>query len=186
MPDLLERDALTALRVGGDERLARVELRRQIGRLEHELSRLSIEAFPRLSIDTVVPSRFREPRVADLEELERVRDALAARISAARDALGERAELEIRNRELLKRMLAAPAEHKWVRISRTDIGEPGCGHWHSRPRLGPLGMLMGWWRVKVSSGCPLSGRLAAVERKGLTKGKDRGAPPGAMGELPAR
>ena len=63
-----------------------------------------------------------------------------------------------------ERMLASPAEHKWLRISRADVGEPGCGHWHSRPRLGPLGMLMGWWRVKVSSGCPLSGRLAAVER----------------------
>jgi hypothetical protein len=25
-------------------------------------------------------------------------------------------------------------------------------------------MLMGWWRVKVSSGCPLSGRLAAVHQ----------------------
>ena len=31
--------------------------------------------------------------------------------------------------------------------------------------LGPLGMLMGWWRVKVSSGCPLAGRLEAVERQ---------------------
>jgi hypothetical protein len=168
MPDLLERDTLRALRVGGDERLARVELRRQIGRLEHELSRLSVEAFPRLRLDTGVQTHFHEPRVADLEELERVRDALAARIAGARDSLAERAELETRNREALERMLAAPAEHKWVRISREDVGEPGCGHWHSRPRLGPLGMLMGWWHVKVSSGCPLSGRLAAVEREGLT------------------
>ena len=62
-------------------------------------------------------------------------------------------------------MLAAPAEFKWVRITRDDLGEPGCGHWHSRPRLGLIGMLMGWWRVKVSSGCPLPGRLTAVERK---------------------
>ena len=62
-------------------------------------------------------------------------------------------------------MLAAPADFKWVQVSRADLGEPGCGHWHSRPRLGPLGMLMGWWRVKVSSGCPLAGRLAAVEQE---------------------
>jgi hypothetical protein len=164
MPDLLDRDTLKTFRVGGDERLARAELRRQIGRLEHELSCLAAEAFPRLAIDTGVSTDFREPRVADLGELERVRDALATRISGARLALSERTELETSNRELLRRMLAAPAEHKWVRISRADVGEPGCGHWHSRPRLGPLGMLMGWWRVKVSSGCPLSGRLAAVER----------------------
>jgi hypothetical protein len=164
MPDLLDRETVPALRVSG-ERLARDELRRQIGRLECELARLSAEAFPRMTIDTAVPASYREPRIADLEQLERVRDALAGRISAARCELRERAELERRNRELLRQMLAAPAEHKWLRISRADVGEPGCGHWHSRPRLGPLGMLMGWWRVKVSSGCPLSGRLAAVERQ---------------------
>lgn len=163
MPDLLDRDTLTAFRVGGDERLARVELRRQIGRLEQELARLRTEAFPRVVIDTGVTASFHEPRIAGLAELEQVRDALAERIAEARSALERQDELQTRNRELLERMLAAPAEHKWVRISRDDLGEPGCGHWHSRPRLGPLGMLMGWWRVKVSSGCPLSVRLAAVE-----------------------
>jgi hypothetical protein len=165
MSDLLELDAPNALRVGGDERLARAELRRQIGRLEGELSHLVVEAFPRIEIDSGVVAPHGEPRIADLGELERVRDALADRIAVARQALSEKAELETRNRELLQRMLDAPAKHKWVRVSNTDIGEPGCGHWHSLPRLGPLGMLMGWWRVKVSSGCPLSGRLAAVERE---------------------
>jgi len=164
MSDLLELDALNALRVGGDERPARAELRRQIGRLESELSRLVAEAFPRIAIDATVDAPYGEPRIADLGELERVRDALADRIAAARLALEEKAELETRNRELLGRVLDAPAKHKWVRVSNADIGEPGCGHWHSLPRLGPLGMLMGWWRVKVSSGCPLPGRLAAVER----------------------
>jgi hypothetical protein len=164
MLDLLDRDTLTTLRVGGDERLARAELRRQIGRLEHELARLYAEAFPRLPLDTAIPAGFSEPRVAGLEELERVRDALSDRIAQADSALVKQDELETRNRELLEQMLTAPADHKWMRISRADVGEPGCGHWHSRPRLGPLGMLMGWWRVKVSSGCPLSGRLAAVER----------------------
>lgn len=164
MADLLERETLSALRAEGDERLARAELRRQIGRLERELSRLSAEAFPRLSVGAGIEAPAGSPRVADLEHLERVRDGLAARIGEARTALREHADLEARNRELLRRMLASPAGYKWVRISRADIGEHGCGHWHSRPRLGPLGMLMGWWRVKVSSGCPLPGRLAAVER----------------------
>jgi len=168
MPELLDRDTVTTLRVGGDERLARAELRRQIGRLEHELSHLAVEAFPRIALDTDVSAGFVAPRVADLEELERVRDALADRVAEARRALHRQDELETRNRELLERMIAAPAEHKWLRVSRADVGEPGCGHWHSRPRLGPLGMLMGWWRVKVSSGCPLPGRLAAVEREART------------------
>ncbi|MGE5280778.1 MAG: hypothetical protein ACM3N0_00385 [Chloroflexota bacterium] len=163
MPDLLERGTLTGLHAG-DERPARAELRRQVGRLERELASLSAEAFPRFAIDARIPAPAGPARIVGLGELERVRDALAERVAAARAALREREELEARNRELLRAMLAAPAEHRWLRISRADIGEPGCGHWHSLPRLGPLGMLMGWWRVKVSSGCPLSGRLAAVER----------------------
>lgn len=164
MPDLLDRQTLTALRVDGDERLARVELRRQIGRLEAQLGSLVAEAFPRLRLDTGVAAVSREPRVLGLGDLEAIRDSLATQIGTAQRQLQEQTELETRNRELLERMLADPAGHKWLRVSRADVGEPGCGHWHSRPRLGLLGMLMGWWRVRISSGCPLAGRLAAVDR----------------------
>jgi len=160
MPDLLAAE----LRVDGDERLARVELRRQIGRLEAELASLVAEAFPRLRIDVAVAAVASAPRALGLGDLEEVRDSLATRVGEARQQLRGQDELETRNRELLDRMLASPADFKWVQISRDDIGAPGCGHWHSRPRFGLLGMLMGWWRVRVSSGCPLSGRLAAVER----------------------
>ncbi|HEX7059459.1 MAG TPA: hypothetical protein VF176_06365 [Solirubrobacterales bacterium] len=166
MAALLERETLALRWAGGDERRARAELRRQIGRLERELAGLFAEGFRRVQIDAQVPASAGLPRVVGLGELERVRDALADRIAVARRDLAARAELETRNRESLERMLADPAAYKWMRISRADLGEPGCGHWHSRPRLGPLGMLMGWWRVKVSSGCPLSGRLAAVEQDG--------------------
>ena len=48
-----------------------------------------------------------------------------------------------------------------MRVGAADVGEPGCGVWHVRPRLGLIGMLMGWWQVKLSSGCPLAeGRLS--------------------------
>ena len=163
MLELLDRH--DAVRIGGDERLARAELRRQIGRLEAQLGTVFAEAFPWVEVDSAIAPMSGEPRVLGLGELEAIRDSLADRTAEARIQLRERAELETRNRELLERMLDAPAEHKWLRISRADVGEPGCGHWHSRPRLGPLGMLMGWWRVKVSSGCPLAGRLAAVEQR---------------------
>jgi hypothetical protein len=165
MPDLLDRQTRTALRIDGDERLARVELRRQIGRLEAQLGSLVAEAFPRLRLDTGVAAISNEPRALGLGDLEAIRDSLATRIGAAQRQLREQAELETRNRELLERMLDDPAGHKWLQISRADVGEPGCGHWHSRPRLGLIGMLMGWWRVRVSSGCPLAGRLAAVDRE---------------------
>ncbi len=64
--------------------------------------------------------------------------------------------MEEQNRRLIEEMLAAPERHKWRRVSAEDIGESGCRHWHVRPRYGALGMLMGWWRVVISSGCPLA------------------------------
>jgi hypothetical protein len=53
-------------------------------------------------------------------------------------------------------MLLEPERHKWRRVSAEDIGERGCKHWHVRPRWSFIGMLMGWWRVVISSGCPLA------------------------------
>lgn len=165
MPDLLSRRSFEALDASVDERLARVELRRQVARLERQLAGLVGEAFGRVELDHRVAVGAGAPRLLDLGELERLRDELAGRVGEATVTLGEQARVETANREQLERMLAAPAEFKWMRISRADVGEPGCGGWHSRPRLGPLGMLMGWWQVKVSSGCPLPGRLEAVERE---------------------
>lgn len=165
MLDLLERDTLAGFRTGADERLARAELRRQIGRLERELAGLFADAFRRVEIDCGVAGLSAEPRVLGLGELERVRDDLATRIGEARLALDERSRVETRNRELLRRMLADVVAEDPHPPELGGVGEPGCGAWHSRPRLGLFGMLMGWWRVKVSSGCPLSGRLAAVEQE---------------------
>lgn len=146
------------------ERSARADLRRQIARLERQLAALRGEAFGRAAIECGVGAVAPEPRVLDLGDLERLRDELAGRVATARTALAERAAAEAAQRRLLGAMIDSPADFKWVRVSRADLGEPGCGHWHSRPVLGPVGMLMGWWRVRVSSGCPLAGRLAAVER----------------------
>ena len=184
MPDLLSRKSFEALDHGVDERLARVELRRQVGRLERELAGLVGEAFGRVEVDYRVGAAG-PPRLLDLGELERSRDALADRVAEARIGLRERSRVETSNRELLERMLAAPAEFKWLRISRADVGEPGCGGWHSRPRLGPLGVLMGWWQVKVSSGCPLAGRLAAVEQEAQAEEKRAAAGAAAAQATPS-
>jgi hypothetical protein len=165
MPALLRHEEFAGLGIGGDEREARLELRRQISRLEAELASLFGEAFGHTEIPHRIEGPAATPRVLDLGELEAIRDRLAERTGEARSTLADRAVVEARNRELLREMLDSPAEFKWVRVTRADVGEPGCGAWHSRPRLGPIGMLMGWWRVKVSSGCPLAGRLAAVERQ---------------------
>ncbi|HET8813393.1 MAG TPA: hypothetical protein VFM51_00370 [Solirubrobacterales bacterium] len=166
MPELLKRETFSGLETAVDERDARLQLRRQIARLEGELGNLFGNAFGHTEIPHRVEAQAASPRVLDLGELEAIRDSLADRIADARIALAERERVERGNRELVRKMLAAPRDFKWVRVSREEMGLPGCGHWHSRPRLGPIGMLMGWWRVKVSSGCPLAGRLAAVEREG--------------------
>lgn len=169
MPALLRGEEFAGLGVGIDERDARLQLREQIGRLEAELASLFGEAFGHAEVPHRVEAIAAAPRILDLGELEALRDGLADRVAEARAALIERRRVEDANRELVERMLAAPQDFKWVRVSREDLGLPGCGHWHSRPRLGPIGMLMGWWRVKVSSGCPLAGRLAAVEREGQAR-----------------
>jgi hypothetical protein len=157
MPDLLEQRPsfeLEALLQQGDERLARVELRRQIARLEHELSELFGSAFPTAEGIEWAVGPVGGPRILGVAELERVRDELARRVGEVRAELDARAAVEERNRLLLERMLAEPERFHWIRVSNEDIGEPGCRHFHSRPSYGVLGMLMGWWRVKVSSGCP--------------------------------
>jgi hypothetical protein len=136
-------------------RRARRDLRTQIGALERELAELFATAFPRTGIEYSVPGAG-GPRILDVPELERIRDSLAARIQDVRSWLTDRGYVEERNREFLEQLIAEPERFPWVRVSNEDIGEVGCRHWHSRPRWGPLGMLMGWWRVKLSSGCPLA------------------------------
>ena len=139
-----------------DERAARRSLREQIGRLERELGDVLVSAYPRAGFNVSVPS-WGGPRMLSLGELERVRDELAQRLSHARGVLGERTAAEEEKRRLIERMMLDPARHKFMRVSREDIGERGCGGWEVRPRLGLIGMLMGWWQVKLSSGCPLPG-----------------------------
>jgi hypothetical protein len=138
-----------------DERAGRRDLRRQIAAMEAELGELFSAAFPRTGIEFGVAG-LGGPRILSVDELERVRDSLVARIADVRGELYDRRYVEEKRRALIELMLEDPAQHKWVRVSNADIGEPGCKHWHSRPRWGLLGLLMGWWRVKVSSGCPLA------------------------------
>lgn len=138
-----------------DERAARADLRRQIAAMELALARLFGSAFPRKGIDFAVPG-MGGPRLLSVDELERVRDGLAARIQEVRADLHHHAVVEEANRELIEEMTADPASYKWVRVQNEDIGEPGCKNWHARPSWGPLGLLLGWWRVKISSGCPLA------------------------------
>jgi hypothetical protein len=138
-----------------DERAARMQLRRQIAALEAQLSDAVVSSFPYGGLQTAAPA-LHGPHVLTLGELEAVRDALAARLAQARAVLDARGEREEANRALLERMLLEPGRYKFFRVANRDLGEGGCGVWQVRPRLGLIGMLMGWWQVKLSSGCPLA------------------------------
>jgi hypothetical protein len=137
------------------ERAARRALRAQIARLERELADCVVSSFPNVALDVAVASAA-GPRVLGLGDLERLRDDLAERVRAGRLALERVGELQELNRIMLERMLAEPRRYKFARIAREDLGVPGCGAYEVRPRLGIVGMCLGWWQVKLSSGCPLA------------------------------
>jgi hypothetical protein len=152
---LLLQAAPVAPRTLPDERAARRTLLDQIARIEDELAQLFCSIWPRKGFNVGVPGRS-GPRLLTLAELEELRDDLAAAAQHARRALSDRTYREEQYRQLIEEMMLDPAAYKWVRVRNEDIGEPGCKNWHVRPRLGPIGMLMGWWRVVISSGCPLA------------------------------
>jgi hypothetical protein len=144
--------------VGTDERAARRTLREQIARLERELAGAFVTAFPMGGLQPAPgPELGTHARLLDLGELEVVRDELAERLREARTMISRRADEIAEKRVVLERMLLRPADYRFARISCRELGEPGCGVWQVRPRMGLIGMLMGWWQVKLSSGCPLPG-----------------------------
>lgn len=131
------------------ERAARHTLRAQIARLERDLSYAGGGVLG-------APPASGGPRLLSIGELEQVRDALVDRLRAARAQAGAVADAQERKRLTLERMRLDPAAYKWARVTNADIGAGGCVSWDVRPRMGPIGLLLGWWRVKVSSGCPLA------------------------------
>jgi hypothetical protein len=163
----IDRRAEASQRV--DEAAARRSLRAQIAKLERERSALVAGAFPHVravatpvltgrasAFSGVGRGALSGPRLLSLEQLERLRDELAGQLQDVRGQVRDRNEHERRARELLERMKLEPARYKFVRLPVRDLGEGGCGVWEVRPRLGLIGMLAGWWQLKLSSGCPLA------------------------------
>ena len=155
VPDVLDRGVGPLAPGFVDERAVRRTLLDQIARLETELTQLFCSAWPRKDFDWKVPGRG-GPRLLSVGELEELRDDLAGRAAHARRALSDRTFVEEQKRCLIEEMLLEPEAHRWAHVSSEDIGELGCRHWHVRPRFGFLGMFLNWWRVVISSGCPLA------------------------------
>lgn len=145
---------------------ARRALRGQIARLEAQLAAYPEDA-ARVGIAEASPQPLAGPtaRIADLGELEAVRDQLFDRLKRVRAEAERRGRQEGAAHQRLNRMVEDPTAHKWESVSREEMGEPGCATYHVQPAWGPVGALMNWWRIKVSSGCPLVGPLEAERRE---------------------
>jgi hypothetical protein len=138
------------------EQAARRTLREQVARLEAQLADCLATAFPTGDDVPVSVPGAAGPRLLGIAELERIRDDLAGRLGQGRRVLTARGMAQERARVHLERMLLAPGRHKFHRVAAAELGEGGCGVYQVRPRLGLVGMLAGWWHVKLSSGCPLA------------------------------
>ncbi len=149
------RALATDPRDASGERGARAALKAQIARLERELSGLVASSFPYIPAPAGSLEQSAGPRLPDLAELERARDRLAGRLQEMRAATAARAEHERLAHDQLERMKLEPGRYKFARLPVNDLGQGGCGVWEVRPRLGLIGMLAGWWQLKLSSGCPL-------------------------------
>jgi hypothetical protein len=141
-------------RAPADRSAARDALRRQVARLTRELTELECSAWPRTDLPAAGVADRGGARLLSLGELEELRDRLAVEAGRLRRALDERGAEEERSRRLLEEMLLEPERHPGARVRASDLGEPSCREWEVSPSLGPLGRLMRWWRVRISSGCP--------------------------------
>ncbi len=133
-----------------DERRARGALRGQIARLEASLAPYPEGRPSERAASPLGP----QPHLASLGELEATRDGLVARLKQAQAEAERSGERESLERQRFEQAVADPAAHRWEAGQLDELGEPGCGRWQVRPAWGPVGALMNWWRVKISSGCP--------------------------------
>lgn len=148
----LERASLADV---SGERAARATLRAQIAHLEAELSGILAERFPFVAAPAFEGEPSSGPSLPGLAELERSRDMLAGRLQDLHRRVQRRSEHERAAYQLLEKMKLEPGRYKYYRVPVRDLGLGSCGVWEVRPRLGLIGMLAGWWQVKLSSGCPL-------------------------------
>ncbi len=134
------------------EAAARHDLRVQIARLERELADTLAATYPRIVSDRRIAHR--GPRLLNLGQLEQTRDMLADAVSDVRERAARQRAGQAEARARLAAMYADPGAFRNAEISNEELGLPGCTVYAVRPRLGPVGLLTGWWRVTVSSGCP--------------------------------
>ena len=131
---------------------ARRELRRQIGRLEAELASYSRDARSPASRRTRAAPE--EPRVAGhgragADPRRAARPARRAARAAAERPRAARAPRPRGPRRDARRPRRPPVGD---RLARRRPARRAAPTWEVAPRLGPLGALMNWWRVRSRAG----------------------------------
>ena len=153
------------------------ELRRQIARLEAELASyprdLQPPPEPEVRPHHGAPDRQRRRARAHPRRAARPAWRAVAQADAKRERGSDGAA-----RSASSEMVREPEANKWSWVSSEETGEPGCKEWRVTPRYGPVGAAMGWWRVKVSGGCPLAGgrREAGYEQSRRWSGRSPTGP----------
>ena len=139
-----------------DERAARRSLLDQVSRLEAELASLFCSTWPRKGFEWDVPGRGGPAPALARPSSRSSATTWPPACSTAAAPSPTAPTSRSSNRRLIEEMLLEPERHKWTRVSNEDIGEPGCKHWHVRPRMGVIGMLTAGGTWSISSGCPLA------------------------------
>jgi DNA-binding transcriptional regulator YhcF (GntR family) len=143
-------DEAHAEQAPADAAAARRTLQGQIATLEAQLA-----AYPEeRTREEDAPEVPAPPRLVGIDELEATRDELVERLKRAQRSAKKQTAQYNAARGRLEQMVADPESHKWEIVDREELGDEACGRWEVRPAWGPVGALMNWWRVKLSSGCP--------------------------------
>lgn len=131
-------------------KLLRKELRQQIAWIEKEVAAYARherrEQPPRR-----VPSAVPTARVTSVEDLERIRDELIDRLTHLRKEAERRGAREQRARRHVEEMVTDPGAHRGEVVTIAGAGQSDRTTWRVVPRYGPLGVILGWWRVEARS-----------------------------------
>ena len=155
--DHIARDVTRSRRSSRRARRPRATLRAQIARIERELAAPGGRDLSAPAADRAAGRRPRPARARPRRARARPRRPRRASGHPARARRADQAARQADARALLERMLPRSARPQRVRLVNADLGAARLHRLRRSSRaLGLVGMLAGWWHVKISSGCPLA------------------------------
>lgn len=133
-----------------DAKTRRRELRHEIAAAEKEIAGYAAHDRREAPVQRV-PSAGPTARMTSVEDLERVRDGLVERLTRLRGEAEVRGVREQRAKGHVEDMVRDPRAHRGEVATVAGDGPSGPSTWRVVPRYGPVGAILGWWRVEVRS-----------------------------------